>query len=86
MPLANGSVTELVRSPHNILIEGANALLLDIDHGTYPFVTSSNTGLGGVFTGLAGLSPLPSPPPDLPLSALSKHIQHALAQAHFQLN
>ena len=41
----------------NILIEGANALLLDIDHGTYPFVTSSNTGLGGVFTGLAGLSP-----------------------------
>jgi len=44
------------RSP-NILIEGANALLLDIDHGTYPYVTSSNTGLGGVFTGLAGLSP-----------------------------
>ncbi|OQU96645.1 hypothetical protein CLAIMM_02695 [Cladophialophora immunda] len=41
----------------NILIEGANALLLDIDHGTYPYVTSSNTGLGGVFTGLAGLSP-----------------------------
>ncbi|RMZ86948.1 hypothetical protein DV736_g5822, partial [Chaetothyriales sp. CBS 134916] len=41
----------------NILIEGANALLLDIDHGTYPFVTSSNTGLGGVFTGLAGLRP-----------------------------
>ncbi|OAP60776.1 adenylosuccinate synthase [Fonsecaea erecta] len=41
----------------NILIEGANALLLDVDHGTYPYVTSSNTGLGGVFTGLAGLSP-----------------------------
>ena len=40
------------------MIEGANAILLDIDHGTYPFVTSSNTGLGGVFTGLAGLSPL----------------------------
>jgi adenylosuccinate synthase len=35
-----------------ILIEGANALMLDIDHGTYPFVTSSNTGLGGVITGL----------------------------------
>lgn len=44
-------------SKMNILIEGANALLLDIDHGTYPYVTSSNTGLGGVFTGLAGLSP-----------------------------
>lgn len=39
-----------------ILIEGANALMLDIDHGTYPYVTSSNTGLGGIFTGLA-LSP-----------------------------
>ncbi|AEO68811.1 uncharacterized protein THITE_134373 [Thermothielavioides terrestris NRRL 8126] len=36
-----------------ILIEGANALMLDIDYGTYPFVTSSNTGLGGVITGLA---------------------------------
>ncbi|KAI9676276.1 MAG: hypothetical protein M1829_003105 [Trizodia sp. TS-e1964] len=36
-----------------ILIEGANALMLDLDHGTYPYVTSSNTGLGGVFTGLA---------------------------------
>jgi adenylosuccinate synthase len=54
----NGATTGQGRQPHNILIEGANALLLDIDHGTYPFVTSSNTGLGGVFTGLAGLSPL----------------------------
>ena len=42
--------------PH-ILVEGANAIALDIDYGTYPFVTSSNTGLGGAFTGLAGLSP-----------------------------
>ncbi|KAI4136617.1 MAG: hypothetical protein L6R39_007703, partial [Caloplaca ligustica] len=40
----------------NILVEGANALMLDIDHGTYPWVTSSATGIGGVFTGLA-LSP-----------------------------
>lgn len=30
----------------NILVEGANALMLDIDAGSYPFVTSSNTGLG----------------------------------------
>ncbi|KAL2201070.1 Adenylosuccinate synthetase [Corynascus similis CBS 632.67] len=37
----------------DILIEGANALMLDIDYGTYPFVTSSNTGLGGIITGLA---------------------------------
>lgn len=36
-----------------ILVEGANALLLDIDYGTYPYVTSSLTGIGGVLTGLA---------------------------------
>jgi adenylosuccinate synthase len=35
-----------------ILVEGANAIMLDIDHGTYPYVTSSNTGLGGILTGL----------------------------------
>ncbi|KAM0666868.1 hypothetical protein ACQRIT_005568 [Beauveria bassiana] len=36
-----------------ILVEGANALMLDVDYGTYPYVTSSNTGLGGAITGLA---------------------------------
>ncbi len=36
-----------------ILVEGANALMLDLDWGSYPYVTSSNTGLGGIFTGLA---------------------------------
>ncbi|CDR40633.1 CYFA0S05e02696g1_1 [Cyberlindnera fabianii] len=35
-----------------ILVEGANALMLDIDFGTYPYVTSSATGIGGVITGL----------------------------------
>lgn len=35
------------------LVEGANAIMLDIDHGTYPFVTSSSTGVGGVLTGLS---------------------------------
>jgi adenylosuccinate synthase len=39
-----------------LLIEGANATLLDIDLGTYPYVTSSNTSIGGLSTGL-GLSP-----------------------------
>jgi adenylosuccinate synthase len=34
-----------------VLLEGANAALLDIDHGTYPFVTSSNPTVGGMFTG-----------------------------------
>jgi len=61
-PHQNGSTPSEVGA--NVLIEGANALLLDIDHGTYPFVTSSNTGLGGVFTGLAGLSPLSLTHPD----------------------
>ncbi len=39
-----------------ILFEGAQAALLDLDHGTYPFVTSSNCSLGGLFTG-TGLPP-----------------------------
>jgi len=40
-----------------ILVEGANAIMLDIDAGTYPYVTSSNTGIGGVLTGLGGINP-----------------------------
>nr|XP_039259104.1 adenylosuccinate synthetase-like [Styela clava] len=40
----------------NILVEGANATMLDIDFGTYPFVTSSNCSVGGICTGL-GLPP-----------------------------
>ena len=39
-----------------IMFEGAQGSLLDIDHGTYPFVTSSNTTVGGVCTG-AGVAP-----------------------------
>ena len=35
-----------------IITEGANATMLDIDFGTFPFVTSSNTTIGGVSTGL----------------------------------
>ncbi|XP_040130306.2 adenylosuccinate synthetase isozyme 1 isoform X2 [Ictidomys tridecemlineatus] len=42
--------------PKRILVEGANAALLDIDFGTYPFVTSSNCTVGGVCTGL-GIPP-----------------------------
>lgn len=41
----------------NILFEGAQGALLDIDHGTYPYVTSSNTTAGGAATG-AGVGPL----------------------------
>ncbi|CAM3622250.1 adenylosuccinate synthase [Parendozoicomonas haliclonae] len=45
------------RNGENILFEGAQGSLLDIDHGTYPFVTSSNTTAGGVATG-SGVGPL----------------------------
>ncbi|PPI86442.1 adenylosuccinate synthase [Candidatus Pantoea edessiphila] len=39
-----------------IVFEGAQGAMLDIDHGTYPYVTSSNTTVGGVFTG-TGIGP-----------------------------
>ena len=47
---------EAIVNKKKILIEGANALMLDIDFGTYPYVTSSSTGIGGVLTGL-GIPP-----------------------------
>jgi adenylosuccinate synthase len=46
----------LIADGKNVMFEGAQATLLDIDHGTYPFVTSSNASVGGVCTGL-GVSP-----------------------------
>jgi adenylosuccinate synthase len=53
-------VTELLRlhleKKHNVLFEGAQGALLDVDHGTYPFVTSSNTTAGGAATG-SGVGP-----------------------------
>ena len=42
----------LVHGTSNMLIEGAQGTLLDIDHGTYPYVTSSNPSSGGITTGL----------------------------------
>tara|TARA_R110000824_G_scaffold336_1_gene1811 strand:+ start:234462 stop:235754 length:1293 start_codon:yes stop_codon:yes gene_type:complete len=45
------------KNGENILFEGAQGSLLDIDHGTYPFVTSSNTTAGGTATG-SGFGPL----------------------------
>ena len=41
-----------IKEGKKILAEGANGALLDIDPGTYPFVTSSNTTVGGICTGL----------------------------------
>jgi adenylosuccinate synthase len=49
-------LTEAMRAGQSILFEGAQGTLLDIDHGTYPFVTSSNASVGGVCTGL-GIPP-----------------------------
>merc|ERR1712232_374490 len=45
-------IHEDISRGYKVLVEGANAALLDIDFGTYPFVTSSNTTIGGVCTGL----------------------------------
>ena len=49
-------VSNAVRKGQRVLFEGAQGAMLDIDHGTYPFVTSSNATAGGVCTGL-GVSP-----------------------------
>jgi adenylosuccinate synthase len=47
---------ELCQRGENMLFEGAQGALLDVDHGTYPYVTSSNTTAGGAATG-TGLGP-----------------------------
>jgi adenylosuccinate synthase len=47
----------MMEDGNNVLFEGAQGTLLDIDHGTYPYVTSSNACAGGVCTGL-GVSPV----------------------------
>jgi adenylosuccinate synthase len=49
-------VHRAVRSGRRVLLEGAQGALLDVDHGTYPFVTSSNTTAGGAAVG-AGIGP-----------------------------
>jgi adenylosuccinate synthase len=46
-----GLLAELRRDGKRILFEGAQGSLLDIDHGTYPYVTSSNTTTGGALAG-----------------------------------
>ncbi|RJP25255.1 MAG: adenylosuccinate synthase [Deltaproteobacteria bacterium] len=49
-------INEEIRHGAKVLFEGAQGTLLDIDHGTYPFVTSSNTTAGGACTG-SGVGP-----------------------------
>jgi adenylosuccinate synthase len=50
-------ISNAIKSNKNILFEGAQGTLLDIDHGTYPFVTSSNTSSGNAAIG-SGVGPL----------------------------
>jgi adenylosuccinate synthase len=52
--LADGAalVGEMLAGGKTVLCEGAQGLLLDLDHGTYPYVTSSSTIAGGALTGL----------------------------------
>ncbi|KAF9443428.1 Adenylosuccinate synthetase [Macrolepiota fuliginosa MF-IS2] len=49
-------IHKAISSGKRVLVEGANALMLDLDFGTYPYVTSSSTAIGGVCTGL-GIPP-----------------------------
>jgi adenylosuccinate synthase len=51
-----GRLYQLRADGKRVMFEGAQGSLLDIDHGTYPYVTSSNTTIGGVCTG-AGIGP-----------------------------
>jgi adenylosuccinate synthase len=52
----SGRLHDLRREGKRVMFEGAQGSLLDIDHGTYPYVTSSNTTVGGVCTG-SGIGP-----------------------------
>jgi adenylosuccinate synthase len=59
LPLAKDTgkiIVRALREGKRVLLEGAQGALLDVDHGTYPFVTSSNTTSGGACTG-AGIGP-----------------------------
>jgi adenylosuccinate synthase len=59
LPLAEDvglMISRAVKARANILLEGAQGSLLDVDHGTYPYVTSSNTTAGGAATGV-GIAP-----------------------------
>ncbi|XP_045600492.1 adenylosuccinate synthetase isozyme 1 A [Procambarus clarkii] len=49
-------IHKCLKENKKVLVEGANAAMLDIDFGTYPYVTSSNCSVGGVCTGL-GIAP-----------------------------
>ena len=56
--IVNGTVwlNDQIRAKKRVMFEGAQGTMLDIDHGTYPFVTSSSTIVGGICSGL-GVAP-----------------------------
>jgi adenylosuccinate synthase len=56
--IVNGTVwiNDQMRANQKVMFEGAQGTMLDIDHGTYPFVTSSSTIVGGICSGL-GVAP-----------------------------
>src|SRR5215212_10094347 len=56
--IVNGTVwiNDQMRAKKRVMFEGAQGTMLDIDHGTYPFVTSSSTIVGGICSGL-GVAP-----------------------------
>ncbi len=59
MPMVADTALELhkaIEANKNVLFEGGQATMLDVDHGTYPFVTSSNSTAGGASTG-SGIGP-----------------------------
>lgn len=59
LPLITDTIVycnEALKEGKNILVEGANATMIDLDFGTYPYVTSSNPSVGSTCTGL-GVSP-----------------------------
>ena len=72
---------EWVKNKKTILFEGAQGTLLDIDHGTYPYVTSSSTTAGGVSTGL-GIGPRYINK----IIGISKAYTTRVGEAHFPLN
>ena len=49
-------VAEVLEAGENLILEGAQGALLDLDHGSYPYVTSSNSTVGGALSGL-GIGP-----------------------------
>lgn len=58
----SGDTAQIIESMHKrgkpVLLEGAQGTMLDIDHGTYPYVTSSSCSIGGAFTGTGVFLPL----------------------------